>query len=365
MKALVIGGTGLTGPFIVNGLLNRGYQVTIFHRGKHEIAEMPSNVHHIHADPHYVETIEAALKNQIFDLTVASYGRLRFAAEALAGKTKRFIGLGGALSYKGFTEPNAHLEIPISENFPLEHDENKNKIGYLIAMSEKKVFQFHPSATYFRLPLGYGPHQPVPLEWRVIRRILDKRPYIILPNNGQRIFSHGYAANFAHAVLLAVDNPQIASGQTYNCSDEQVFALYEWVTMIAKYMDYDLEVISLPDTVFTQEQVAFYSSTHLPRILDISKIKNDLGYKDVMSAEEALGKTIQYYLLNPPETNGALENNLRDPFNYKMEDELVHVYTQCMEKMKKIILGAQIKLLNYHPYPHPKAPNLKADHRGR
>ena len=37
MKALIVGGTGPTGPFIVNGLIERGYEVTIFHRGTHEI----------------------------------------------------------------------------------------------------------------------------------------------------------------------------------------------------------------------------------------------------------------------------------------------------------------------------------------
>ena len=33
MKALVVGGTGPTGPIIVQGLLDRGYEVTIYHRG--------------------------------------------------------------------------------------------------------------------------------------------------------------------------------------------------------------------------------------------------------------------------------------------------------------------------------------------
>ena len=34
--ALVIGGTGPTGPLIVNGLTRRGYKVTILHTGRHE-----------------------------------------------------------------------------------------------------------------------------------------------------------------------------------------------------------------------------------------------------------------------------------------------------------------------------------------
>ena len=41
MRTLVIGGTGPTGPFIVNGLLERGHHVTIFHRGTHELDEIP------------------------------------------------------------------------------------------------------------------------------------------------------------------------------------------------------------------------------------------------------------------------------------------------------------------------------------
>jgi hypothetical protein len=40
-RALVIGGTGPTGPFIVNGLRARGYATAILHRGTHEIDEIP------------------------------------------------------------------------------------------------------------------------------------------------------------------------------------------------------------------------------------------------------------------------------------------------------------------------------------
>jgi nucleoside-diphosphate-sugar epimerase len=53
MDILVIGGTGPSGPLIVNGLHERGHQVTILHTGKHEVDTLPpqSAVPHIHADP--------------------------------------------------------------------------------------------------------------------------------------------------------------------------------------------------------------------------------------------------------------------------------------------------------------------------
>ncbi len=60
MNALVIGGTGATGPTIIEGLLDRGYAVTIFHSGQHEVS-FTRPVEHIHGDAHFAETIDAAL----------------------------------------------------------------------------------------------------------------------------------------------------------------------------------------------------------------------------------------------------------------------------------------------------------------
>ena len=61
--ALVVGGTGPTGPFIVNGLLKRGYEVTVLHGGFHE-AEFDEPVEHIHTDPHFKETLEEGVGNR-------------------------------------------------------------------------------------------------------------------------------------------------------------------------------------------------------------------------------------------------------------------------------------------------------------
>ena len=50
VKALMIGGTGPTGPTIVNGLLARGYAVEMLHSGRNEVDEIPDEVVHIHDD---------------------------------------------------------------------------------------------------------------------------------------------------------------------------------------------------------------------------------------------------------------------------------------------------------------------------
>lgn len=56
MRALVVGGVGVTGTVIVEELLKRHYEVTVLHRGVHE-AKLPPQVKHIHADPHWREEI--------------------------------------------------------------------------------------------------------------------------------------------------------------------------------------------------------------------------------------------------------------------------------------------------------------------
>ena len=105
MKALVIGGTGPTGHFIVNGLLRRGYEVAMLHTGKHELDEIPPTVEHIHTDPFSDAALrEAAGESYLRSLNVA-YGRLRRIADLLVGRTGRFISIGGVPAYRGYMNP--------------------------------------------------------------------------------------------------------------------------------------------------------------------------------------------------------------------------------------------------------------------
>ena len=95
-RALVIGGTGPTGPFVVEGLHERGFDVTILHGGQHEVEFAVPDVRHIHEDPHFQEPLERGIGRETFDLVVAQYGRLRIIAEVFKGRTERLVAVGGA-----------------------------------------------------------------------------------------------------------------------------------------------------------------------------------------------------------------------------------------------------------------------------
>ena len=57
MKALLIGGTGPTGPHIIRGLLDRGYAVTMLNRGSRDSDAIPPEVERLIGDPHFPDTL--------------------------------------------------------------------------------------------------------------------------------------------------------------------------------------------------------------------------------------------------------------------------------------------------------------------
>lgn len=366
MRALVIGGTGPTGPFIVNGLLNRGFEVAILHRGTHE-AEFGGAVEDIHGDPHFKETLEEALGNRTFDMVIATYGRLRLVAEVMKGRTPRLIAVGGARVYKVLSPPPdspVGVPIPLSEDLPLNDDPVADKFTYLMATTEQAVMQIHNeryyNATILRYPQIYGPRQLRPQDWCIIRRILDGRKRLILPDAGMALQSRCYAENAAHGVLLAVDKPEESKGQIYNITDEQVISLRERIEIVSRVMNHSWEFVNMPGKLARPSRA--YSSGPFHVIFDISKIKNQLGYRDVVPLEEGIRRTVNFYLENRPEPGGNIETNLRDTFDYETEDRFMDEFRVAEERVMKIDIT---RAAHFHPYAHPKKPGELTDHKGR
>ena len=327
MQSLVIGGTGPTGPFVVKGLLDRGYQVTILHTCNHETDEIPDQVEHIHVDPWKVELWNSLLDGRRFDVCMALYGRLRRIAEFMRGRCGRFISVGGVPAYRGFMNPALldpeGLPVPIPEGSVRVQDEKEDFKGYRIARTEDEVFRYQPDATHFRYPVVYGPRQPMPREWCVVRRVLDGRSRLILPDGGLTLCHCGYAENLAHALLLAVDQPDPSAGKIYNCGDEEVLTLRQTVEIIAHALGHEFEFISMPYALaLPARPMVMAPSTH-HRVLDLFQLRSDLGYRDRVSAREGLAFTAQWLVAHPPQPGGNEEKILQDPFDYRAEDRLM------------------------------------------
>ncbi|MBW1883458.1 MAG: NAD-dependent epimerase/dehydratase family protein [Deltaproteobacteria bacterium] len=334
MKALVIGGTGPTGPSVLHGLRERGFDTTILHSGAHEPPEVPRDVEHIHTDAYDPEKVREALEGRSFDLALVTYGRLRRHAELLKGRVGQFISIGGFPGYRGYMNAPlfqpAGMPLPTREDGPKVSDPSEDEKGYRVARTEELVFDAQPDATHLRYPWVYGPRQPAPREWSIVRRILDRRPHIILADGGLSLSHFGYAENLAHAVLLAVDQPQKAAGQVYNCGDQEILTLRQVVDTLAQALGHEWEVVSMPWEIAIPARplVAQPWTTH--RVVSTAKIEAELGYRDIVSPREGLGRTARWLAENNPEPGGMEEIVIQDPFDYAAEDLLVDRYREAI-----------------------------------
>lgn len=334
-QALVVGGTGPSGPYLLSGLQERGYDVTMFHTGRHEPADLPE-VRHLHGDPYQPDSIAETLGDAKYDVAIATYGRVRHIAAHLAGKTGQFISVSGTPIYKGFVTPSvlepADLPIGINEGFELVPPDGIPGETYgsaAIRRTEDAVFGLGTegafAATTFRYPSIYGPRNPHSWEWSAVRRVLDGRDFIVLPDGGLPVHSRLSAWNAAHSVLLAIDHGDAAAGQAFNCADDDQFSLAQWCAMAATAAGGELDVVSVPGDIPSPGWAAmvFHYSSSRHVVIDTSKIRQLLHYGDAKPARQGLVETVEWQIAHQdqPEWWSVL-----DPFDYESEDAFVKAW---------------------------------------
>lgn len=341
--ALVVGGTGPTGPFVVNGLIERGFDVTIMHTGRHEQPEIGPEVAHIHTDPFDRNSSAEALDGHTYDLAVVMYGRLRMLAPLLAGRVGRLVTIGGVGAVKGWVDPRdlfpTSMTVPAPADAPLaDADEPIGKIRRIVE-TEETVFEHHPTAIHLRYPMLYGPRQLIPREWPMIKRALDRRKQFIVADGGLTLKSASYVENAAHAVMCAVDNGDDGAGNVYNVTDTRALTLRQVAEVVADEVGHHFEFVSMPYelAVSARPLVMHWSSGH--RVVSTAALQRDLGYRDVVEPEDGLRRTVRWLVDNPP--SPAAEALLQDPFDYDAEDELIRRWRAVLDRFEVPIFDAE------------------------
>jgi nucleoside-diphosphate-sugar epimerase len=370
--ALVVGGTGPTGPHVLEGLLKRGFDVTIFHRGSHEPDDLPE-VRHVHGDPHFAEAIQQALGDRAYDVVVAAYGRIRLLAEFFAGRTGHFLTIGGTPRYAGYNtggpaNPQG-LSQPVREGAPLattiESDLPSIAFAQQIVRTEQKIFAAQPDATHIVYPVVYGPRNVWPWEWSIVNRARDGRRRVIVTDDGLELHTRGAARNLAEILLCAIDRPAVARGQVYNAGDDDQFNVHQWVEMAVDAIGADIEIVSVPSQLAPILRGAFVPSAQSiygQALLDTSKVREQLGYRDVISPRDALRESLEWYQTHPIVDLTAFPA-FCDPFNYDLEDWLIEHWAAFREEVATrgdLSLPAQV-----HPMPHPKQVGQPLDEKAR
>jgi len=363
-RALVIGGTGPTGPAVVRGLAERGYRVTVLHTGQHEVDFGLPGIEHIHEDPHFAQTLERGLADRTFDLVAAQYGRLRVVSGVLAGRTARLVAIGGATGVYAGDEDERWGEMGrpalFPENTPVYRTNagpgGSEKIGLRMVEAMDTLFEHHArgdySATYVMYPVNYGPRNPGPYDWAVVRRILDGRRRMVIADGGIKVESRVFSENAAAAVLAVIDEPERAAGKKYTVADRYAYTMRQRIEFIARCLDHDLELVDMPyDLAWPCHPYWRRSRAH--RLCQSTLIRLELGYHEPVEPDQGLAQTVSWLAANRPEPGGEAERQIGDPFDYASEDDLMDRWLAA-----RGAVGDVTSRLHPagHQYRHPKTP---------
>ena len=317
---LVLGGTGFMGPWVVRALVADGHEVSVFHRGTTEV-ELPVSVRHVHGSFEAMPT--AALRALEPEVVVDMTPFVRADSRRLMmfkGIARRGVAISSADVYRAFgrlwrSEPGPPDPVPLHEDSPLRTvviDETYDKLG----VEEELRRRCELPVTIIRAPPTHGPRDDQHRLYRYVRRMADGRPAILLDRalHGWR-WARGYVEDVAHAIALAVVRED-AAGRTYNVADAIAHTEADWVRAVGAVFGWHGEVVGVPTERLPAAMRADKFDLRQHFVIDSSRIRTELGYTESLPPEEALRRTIDWELANPPASPD-------DAFDYEAEEAVL------------------------------------------
>jgi nucleoside-diphosphate-sugar epimerase len=338
MRVLLIGGNGFIGQFVVAALKQQGHQLAVFHRGT---TAAPAGVDEIRGDRHQLSASAEELRrfapDLVIDLVMSSGPQATELMNIFRGVARRVVMLSSIDVYRAVgvlhgTESGPLQAVPLTEEselrrslhpYPPESMQLLRKIFAWVTddydkIPAERIVMNDPElpGTVLRLPMVYGPGDPLHRFYPVVKRIADGRDHIIFADAlaGWRS-PRGYVKNVAAAIALAATDAR-AERRIYNVCEEPSFSELEWARKIASEMGWKGEFVVLP---------AEHTPRHLLRPGNAAqhwtassvRIRHELGYEEPVAIEDAIRQTIRWERENPP------ADGLPTQFDYAAEDAAV------------------------------------------
>jgi nucleoside-diphosphate-sugar epimerase len=292
-------------------------------------------VEDLHGDARDDAGIAAALGSREWEVAVCTSGRLRSLAAHLAGKTHRLVGITGQPVYRGANQPTPSGKLPLPVPEFAERQYDPSTYTGRVAEGEDQLLEQHGrrdfEAVIVRYPGVFGPRAPLNHEWAVVKRVLDRRPFMILPHDGIACFQRGYVDNLARLVYLCATRPE-AAGQAFNAGDERVLSARRVAEVIIDELDAEMELIGVP-AQFCRGVYPLAEKSNL--ILDMSKARDLLGYRDVVDVETATRLTARWLAENPPRPEDLREGG-SGRFDYDREERIVAAWRKAQATMAEV-----------------------------
>jgi nucleoside-diphosphate-sugar epimerase len=338
MRILLVGGNGFIGRFVVAALKRQGHAVAVFHRGT---TAAPAGVDEIRGDRNQLNASAQELKHfapdVVIDMVISSAPQAEELMNVFRGTTRRVVMLSSIDVYRAVgishgTESGPLQDVPLTEEselrrnlhpYPPESIQFMRKIfswvtdDYHKIPAERVVMNDHElPGSVLRLPMAYGPGDPLHRFFPVVKRIVDRRCQIIFPETLAAWRSpRGYVENIAAAIALAATDER-AARRIYNVCEEPSFSELDWARKIAAAMLWDGDFVVLPvEKTPPNLQKPGNASQHWTA--SSARIRQELGYQEPVAIEEAIRRTICWERENPPADGFPAQ------FDYAAEDAAV------------------------------------------
>lgn len=334
VRTLVIGGTRFVGPPAVRRLVERDIEVKIYHRGKTE-ADLPAAVGHVHGDrsqlAQYRSDFASFMPDVVLDMAAYSEQDAAEVMQTLRGLAGRVVALSSQDVYRAYgrfhgKEQGSPEPVPFAEDaslrkklYPYRGDgrglDDYEKIHVeQIVMGDPEL-----PGTVLRLPMTYGPGDYQHRLFAELKRMDDGRPAILLSESiaGWR-WTRAYVENVAEAIALAVTDER-AAGRIYNLGEPEALTYREWVAALGEAAGWQGNIVVVPDDRLPpqlQPPPGDYAQ-HL--VADTTRIREELGYREPVPREEALGAAIAWERAHRPKGKPEW-------FDYEAEDALLAEY---------------------------------------
>ncbi len=339
MKIFIIGGTGFISRNIVDILLDRGHEVTIFTRGKSPSPfEKNKNLFYETGDRNNKTDLIQAVNKKNFDVVIDmaafSAEQSRDAVKVFKGRTGRFIHCSTVSVYMVSND----VRCPITEDQDkgeLMPDFPRNPFGMDYGINKRKCEdvlwnEHNPDAfpvTILRPVFVCGPEDRTRRDYFWIQRIVDGKP-LLVPGSGDFAFQQVYVKDTARAFCDATE-AEISIGEAYNVASEETYSLNEYIKNISQILNKDPELVHINQEIFDKLDISYFPgadvfpfNTRRTAVFSLDKIKKHLGYKST-PFNEWMTPTIDWY-----------RNNVKTSFGYNKRNKELEIAAAWKETMK-------------------------------
>jgi nucleoside-diphosphate-sugar epimerase len=337
MKVLLIGGSGFIGPHVARQLSEQGHQIAIFHRG-HAKTALPKTAKEILGDRAALAASASEFRSfapdAVVDFILSSGRQASDLMNAMRGITGRVVALSSGDVYRAAgilhgLEAGPLQPVPLTEESELRTHRRpyppealtmlRNVFSWLdddydkIPVEQVVMGDSEIRGTVLRLPLIYGPGDPLHRLHPFLKRIDDGRPAILLQEElAQWRGLRGYVENVAAAITLAVTSSQ-AAGRIFNVAEVHAFSEFEWAQNVGRVAGWKGRVLSLPkEQTPAHLQIPYNAAQHWTA--SSTRIREELGYREPIPFDVSLERTIAWERANPP---AAIDPK---QFDYAAED---------------------------------------------